>query len=172
MLSDLRRRKFTLYFQALDENRNGVLELRDVRALVDNLAAIRGISRGSPAHTSLAQGYLRVFSTNSRLNLEEFLDVCDALMHPSPALDEAMVESSDILFDIIDADGDGRLNLDEYTSFLRAHHLPEDGAAATFRRLDLDGDGYVTRAEYHALARDFFFGEDPGATGNWLWGQF
>ncbi len=172
MLSDLRRRKFTLYFQSLDENGDGVLELRDARALVENLAALRGIAPGSPEHAALARGYLAVFATNSRMTLPEFLDVCDAVMRASPELEEAMRASSDIVFDIIDADGDGRLTLEEYTSYLRAHHRAHAHAAATFGRLDQDGDGYVTRDEYHALVREFLYSEDPGAAGNWLWGPF
>ncbi len=56
------------------------------------------------------------------------------------------------IFNLGDADLDGRMSLDEYRDFLRSSPRMRTAPAATiepmFRRIDSDGDGFLSLLEY------------------------
>ncbi|MGW2366739.1 EF-hand domain-containing protein [Streptomyces sp. NPDC001667] len=64
------------------------------------------------------------------------------------------------LFDLVDTDKDGALDLPEFTSLRTALGNPAGSIASAFDALDTDGDGYVRRADYLASVRAHVSGED------------
>jgi Ca2+-binding EF-hand superfamily protein len=63
---------------------------------------------------------------------------------------------------LADADGDGRLNEEEYLRLMRTWYDAEDSdALAAFRRLDRDGDGFLTHDELVGAATAFYLSDDP-----------
>lgn len=78
-------------------------------------------------------------------------------------------ESVRVTFLLHDRDQDGLLTAEDYAHWMAAWGI-ESGAASGFRRLDQDRDGYLSLAEAVAHIREFYFTNDPEATGNYFYG--
>ncbi|MFD3503274.1 hypothetical protein [Streptomyces sp. NPDC058678] len=49
--------------------------------------------------------------------------------------------------------------------------VPGEDCAAVFAALDRDGSGALDRAEFHQAVTEFFYGNDPDAPANHLFGR-
>ena len=174
MLSDLRRRKLTTVFNALDFNGNGVVERADYTAIAEKLAVLSGWDVGSDGYAAI-HGLLAAWWERTResadvnddgiVTSEEFYTMVETA-------DEAAVEQTGpVLFDTLDSSGEGVISPAEYRIFGTAHAIAGD-TDELFVRLDTDGDGQISRDEFTQLWLEFVLGEDESAAGNWLYGEF
>ncbi len=174
MLSDLRRRKLTTAFNAIDFNRNGVVERADYTAVADKLSTLSGWEKGSDGdaavHELLSAWWDRTkdsadLNDDGIVTCEEFCTMVDT------ADEAALAQGGPALFDALDQSGDGVISPAEYRIFGTAYRLAGD-ADALFARLDADGDGQISRDEFTQLWLEFILGEDESAAGNWMFGEF
>lgn len=78
----------------------------------------------------------------------------------------------DAIMAVVDTDGNGMLDVDEYVRWTGAlMRLPEADAREIHRRLDTDGDGFVTTPDLLQAIHDFYFDDNPDGIGSWLLGQ-
>jgi Ca2+-binding EF-hand superfamily protein len=76
------------------------------------------------------------------------------------------------LLDIVDGDGDGRIDVDEEIRWTGAlMRLSEPEARRAFAGVDEDGDGYIANDELLEAIRGYYFDEDPDGPGGWLLGD-
>ncbi len=178
MLTDLQKRKLAVLFHANDANRDGFLEQEDFERIADLYAQPRGWQPGSPGYDSLHATFLGIWqglresahpARADRVTLDEMLASFDRLFQSDPDL---VPRLSALAFDTLDADGDGKIFIDEYRQLLATALLDAPVADQTFPRLDLNSDGYLTREELNQLFAEFFLSDDPNAPGNWLWGPY
>ena len=178
MLTDLQKRKLTRMFHVFDTNHDGVLEEVDYLGFADNLVSARGLAPDSPMRTELRARYQFVWANLSRatggkpVTPEVFLGFNDALLADKANYDRNIAVLVDTAFKTLDADGDGKVTLDEYRVYLRAHGLDEKLATEIFPRLDLNGDGHLSVEEVEKLIHQFYFSDDPASPGNLVLGPY
>jgi Ca2+-binding EF-hand superfamily protein len=71
-------------------------------------------------------------------------------------------------YEIIDRDGDGAHDEEEFLMDWRAHGQPEEAGRKAFVKLDRNGDGKISKDEMVTDLIEAFYSEDPQAPGNWL----
>ena len=83
-----------------------------------------------------------------------------------------MMQATKIFAETVDADKDGYLSEDEYSTFeMRLGDVDQQAALAGFRELDTDGDGRVSVAEFQAGVLQLMLSNDPSAPGTSILGQ-
>jgi len=78
---------------------------------------------------------------------------------------------SNCFFDLVDLNGDGEIDQAEFQQmFDSVAAVPGDHCAAVFAALDLDHSGGLDRDEFHQALEEFFYGNDPEAPANHIFG--
>lgn len=178
MLTDLQKKKITRLFNVVDSDRNGVLEKSDIERVSTNLCEGRGWKSGEQKWEALKARYaftwqqVQPFADKDKVSLEKFIEYHDKMLNIPGAYDATVKAMTDFIFDALDSDGDGKITLAENKAFYKAYGIDEKEADKVFPKLDLNADGHISRAELTDLVTQFFFGSDPEAPGNWLFGQF
>jgi Ca2+-binding EF-hand superfamily protein len=67
---------------------------------------------------------------------------------------------------------DGKITKDEYVRGLNFDTRLTNAAEfeEAFEWLDVNKSGYLTKEDVDRHARDFYYGDDPKVSGNWLMG--
>ncbi|MFI2071878.1 EF-hand domain-containing protein [Streptomyces mirabilis] len=90
-----------------------------------------------------------------------------------PALYPERIEPvTNCFFDLVDLNGDGKIDQAEFQQMFDSvvGVLGED-CAAVFAALDPDCSVALDRAEFHKAVTEFFYGNDPNAPANHLFGR-
>jgi len=172
-MTTLLQRKMTLAFDALDSDRDGILNRADFEAIADRYAQLRGWSPGDAEykrHHGFMVGWWEELRCIADANGDGRVTPAEASTFLEGADPTEIAAAGEIIFDVLDADYDGQISLPEYGNFLRAMGLDDTAAEESFSRLDSNGDGTISRTEFGTLYADFYLGDDPDAPGNWLYG--
>lgn len=179
-LTDLQKRKLTRFFTVYDQNHDGVIERADYILLADNISKAKGFALDSPLSARLRECLLRVWSNleiiadknhDGSVTLDEFLAYRDEL-HQDEVKYNDLVTAGLTLFDVMDDNQDGKIQMREFKLFYSFFQLDESLAADVFTQLDVEQTGYLTRAQLQAYSREFNLGDDPKAIGNGLFGPY
>ncbi|MFD3515719.1 EF-hand domain-containing protein [Streptomyces sp. NPDC058657] len=144
--------------------------------------AARGAAPDSATARMLAEG-MDGFWTNviapmdqdgdGKIDLGEMTEgfrraVTDRAQYP-----EQIEPVTNCFFDLADLNGDGRIDQAEFQQMYDSvAGVPSEDCAAVFAALDRDGSGALDRAEFHQAVAEFFYGDDPDAPANHLFGKF
>jgi Ca2+-binding EF-hand superfamily protein len=173
MLTTLQTKKLEHLFHLHDENGNGFVERSDYERLVERFEARRAIP--DPALRGLWMKQWQAVAVgedprgSGQVPLDGWLALWNAVLQAS--FEERVLELTEHLFLGMDADGDGKITVQEQRTWFEVLGLDPTQAEEVFRRCDLNGDGYITRAEWVRHVEDFFFSDDPGAVGNDIFGK-
>ncbi|MEA2827278.1 MAG: hypothetical protein QOG43_1717 [Actinomycetota bacterium] len=147
------------------------------------LADLRGDDPGSPAVVRLTAELERMWTqfgamadTNQdgRVDREEWIPYIEAtsaaLASLGPDVEWPLEPYIRVLFDVIDADSDGRITQTEYADWLASHGLASDtDIEGAFASLDLDGNGTLSLKEFSQCGRNFWTTSDPTLPGaRWM----
>ena len=184
MLSDLQKRKISHQFKMLDQNGDGFLSDADVEMIVSNLAREFKVSPASDTYTALKAVYgaqwkqIQQFADpdrDGRVSLDELLKYWDATLNTPGALDALVVDYSKsyfALFELLDPAGPKNCyTAERWGKYFVAHHQPYQDGVAGIQAIDRNGSGVVDTAEAVRAMREFF-GSDPNAPGNTLFGPY
>lgn len=180
MLTDLQKKKLGVLFKALDLDKNGVMERSDYDTLVKNLAAAHGKEPGSPAYQTLHSkqmatwNQVRAFEEkkgSGKVTLDGWLKFHDGLLGNAALFDAIVKMTTAFLFDMLDVDGNGKISIDEYNTFLESHNV-ETGkwVEEVFDENDRNKDGFISREELLQMVDEFYRSDDAKAPGNRLYG--
>lgn len=178
MLTKLQKQKINHFFLVCDVDRDAHLTAADLDRVARNLAAARGHAEGSPPHQRVRERYgawgdaAAPFMIEGRLSMRAHLAWHEALLADRAGADRVLGGIAEVIFDLLDDNGDGRISSEEFASFYRAYEIAEGVAGQAFARLDRDGDGSLSREEVLAMTREFYLSDDPNAPGNWLFGPW
>ena len=172
--------KFDYLFTCFDRDRSGRLDVNDFFALGRTLRVASGwaeldprnlrISRALDAFWEVmlisvdADGSGDVDRDEFRIFEQLMADAANAPGEPAPPW---VLELYAAIFEALDADEDGRINLQEYTTYLSAAGSHMDPAAA-FAKLDLDGSGFLEVDELELLLTRYFTTTDPDDPANYM----
>jgi Ca2+-binding EF-hand superfamily protein len=179
-LTDLQKRKLTRFFTVYDQNNDGVIERIDYIMLADNISTAKGFDLESPLSSRLRECMLRVWENlehiadknhDGSVTLAEFLAYRDQL-HQDEVKYNDLVTAGLTIFDVMDDNRDGQIDLNEFKLFYSFFQLDESLAEEVFAELDVDQTGYLTRDEIQNYSREFNLGDDPEAIGNKLFGPY
>jgi hypothetical protein len=179
MLSETMQRKLKSVARRWDDNGDGFVEEDDYAIAAGRLAALSGYPSDSPEYGGILRALMagwelmRQFDTDGdgRVSPEECLGGFEAI-HADPArYEEVIVAPSKGIFDLLDADHDGRISAAEHEAFLRAFNASDDEVSTSFAHIDFDEDGYLSRVDFLQLVDQFFRSDDPDLPGTWLFGQ-
>ncbi|MEV5507386.1 EF-hand domain-containing protein [Streptomyces orinoci] len=147
-------------FAMMDLDGDGVISAQDYLSRIDRVVGATGRTEDDAlVITARAEGAKawRAMDANAdgRLTFEEY----DAWVD-GEKFDNICRFALGSLFDLVDADGDGALNRDEFTTLRTALNNPPGNAKAAFDALDADGDGLVARGAYLAAIRAYVVGDN------------
>lgn len=180
MLDDLLEQKAAYYFDLIDEDGNGLIEVSDFALRAQRLAETQGRT-GEEQREGLRQKVLAWwehictvadFDGDARISLPEWWAYWQSIRH---GVDRGDVNTLRTLeraargtLQAIDRDGTGWITEEEYADWLAAWGV-EDSTEA-FRRLDRGGKGFLTQADLIVAVQEFYLSDDPAAPGNALYG--
>lgn len=179
-LTDLQLRKLKRFFKIFDQDKDGVIDRSDYILLAENISKSKGFPLDSPLSSRVRECLLQVWSNlqaiadkdqDGTVTLEEFLEYRDAL-HQDDAKYDDLVSAGLTLFDVMDDNHDGKLELHEFQEFYSFFQLEKSLAEDMFKKLDIENTGYLTRQQIQVYSDQFNKGTDPDAIGNWLFGPY
>jgi len=180
MLSALQRQKLEHFFGVFDTDHDGYLERSDFESLVQNLAAVRGASPGSPDYDDLHSLWMMVWDQLEKesdvnrddiVSPDEWCNLADQILSSGDGYATVMNAIGLRTFDQIDGDGDGEITPDEWAAFYAAHEIDRAAADEVFEQFDTDHDGRLSREETMDRLHEFFNSDDPSAPGNSFFGR-
>jgi Ca2+-binding EF-hand superfamily protein len=180
-MTAVRDLKYRQWFNGADVDGDGVITRQDVRLMGERYIAARGAAPESATARRLTDG-LDAFWANviapmdqdgdGQVDLPEMTEgfrqaLADAALYP-----QQVGPVADCYFDLIDLDGDDRVDQAEFEEiFSLAGNVSSEDCAAVFNALDLNGSGGLDRAEFHQALVEFFYGDDPEAPATHLFGK-
>jgi len=196
MLSELMTKKLTRHFQFQDSNDDGFVEEADWEQCAKNLAALRGWGPDSAEYKSILAQHLDIWTTNwqpadsdgdGKVSLQEYLELTDQIKagnQPSAEAEEKNKEDAKskksyldrlfelfgTIFDTIDRNSDGKIDLDDYKDYFKAWGVDEALAEGAFKSIDLNGDGILMRMSFIQFGSNFFLSDEESDFGNLLFG--
>lgn len=195
MLSELMTKKLTKHFQFQDSNDDGFVEKTDWEQCAKNLATLQNWDSDSAEYKSIVDKHLDIWRINwqpadtdsdGKVSLKEYLELADQLSSAAKPLKEEYEDQDDeepkkpyldrllelfgAIFDSIDHNSDGNIDLDNYKNYFRAWGVDESLAKDAFVSMDLNGDGIIRRMSFIQFGSNFFLSDMEGDFGNLLFG--
>lgn len=184
MLGELQRKKLKRKFQIFDANGDGFVQRDDFDLIIGNLLKLRDLSADSSGGQAIADQYIDYWLTlqhfvdanqDEKITMGEWMTYHEAALEFEKVLAEQGEEGTlrpfaEVLFQMLDRNGDGQVSADEYHEFLQAYQLDVEAARQAFEHLDQQGKGHLTLDELFALVDDFYTSNNPDSPGNWLFG--
>jgi Ca2+-binding EF-hand superfamily protein len=179
MLSDLHDRKAKYYFDLIDEDGNGIIEVNDFALRAQRLAETQNVTANGARDELRDQVVawwdhiciIADFDGDARVTLPEWKAYWRSIQRGVERDDDTLDtlhRAARGTLRAIDRLGDGRVSEDEYADWLDAWGA--DGSAEAFRRLDRGGKGFLTEADLVVAVQEFYLSDDPDAPGNSLYG--
>jgi len=196
MLSELMTKKLTKHFQFQDSNDDGFVEKADWEQCAKNLAALRNWEPDSAEYKSILAQHLDIWTTNwqpadsdgdGKVSLKEYLDLTtqiktgtqapseneengDENTEPKASYLDRLFALFGTIFDTIDQNNDGKIDLDDYKEYFKAWGVDESLAKGAFDSIDLNGDGILMRMSFIQFGSNFFLSDEESDFGNLLFG--
>jgi len=165
----LRRR-----FRMLDTDGDGFLMQGDYEALGRRIAS--ACAADDPQRAArIAAHFQEVWrhlaatagvSPDQRIAEEDFVR-----MHRDGHLHARKSTQSKLLFEMLDADGDGKVKPEVFRAYYQACGVSGEDADHAFVQIDTDKKGFLSPAEIAKASMDFFSSTEGTAPGNHLFGK-
>lgn len=180
MLRDLHERKAAYYFQLIDEDGNGLIEVSDFALRAQRLAEAQALTdeeeRAGMREQVLAWWEhictVADFDGDARVSLPEWKAYWGSIQRGVEQGEigtlETLERAARGTFRAIDRGDTGRISEAEYADWLAAWGA--DGSAEAFAQLDRGKKGFLTEADLIVAVQEFYLSDDPAAPGNALYG--
>ncbi|WP_026212542.1 EF-hand domain-containing protein [Longispora albida] len=180
-MTTLQDLKYGQWFRGADVDGDGFITQDDVRMMSERYIAARGTAPGSSTARQLTDGmdgfWANVIAPmdqdgDGKVDVREMTEgfrrvLTDRAMYP-----EQIAPVTNCFFDLVDLNGDGTISMAEFQQmFDSVAGVSSEDCAAVFTALDHDGSGALSRAEFHQAVTEFFYGNDPDAPANHLFGK-
>lgn len=180
MLSDFRRAKLERRFELFDMDGDGYITADDYDEAAANVCRAFDFAQDSPQYEKVHVIYLRLWVALSRVLDEQrtgrisrgqFITSCDRMIAESEeGYDRYIGPIALTVFDLIDADGSGALDIGKLATWFNAYGVCADDAERAFKAVDRNGDGLLSADEVQKAVREFYTSDDPKVPGNLIFG--
>lgn len=167
--------RFGDLFDVLDTDGDKSVTWSDYQRLVDRYLSSYGLEASAPRARAIQAAYESLWHKLVQATEEEPLDR-DRFVAAMHAASEDRTRSNaaeavaEAVFDLLDADGDGRISEQEFLVYANALGAREEDARKRFAHVDTDGDGDISREEFVLSARQYLFGDDIDSPGGFVFG--
>jgi DHA1 family tetracycline resistance protein-like MFS transporter len=165
-----RQQKLMRLFEVLDQDKNGTIELKDFQQVGENLSSIRGWSPEMVEYqvlqTSLT-GFCEMLQQLAGRDGNKKLDRIEWLQSLENDID---FDFADFFLKIIDANQDGKIEIQELKTFYQAYGIDIKDLEEAFHTMDLNKDGHISQEEFEKIFAQFLHSDDVQAPGNWFFG--
>ncbi|MBR8741376.1 EF-hand domain-containing protein [Nocardiopsis sp. MG754419] len=169
--------RFSDLFDVLDTDGDKAVTWIDYERLVDRYVSGYGLDGDHPRALAIRAAYVSLWrklvdlsgADTDGLDRERFV----AAMHAASEdrnRSNAAEAVAEAVFDLLDADGDGRISEAEFLVYAKVLGTEEPSARTRFAHVDTDGDGFLSREEFVLSARRFLFGDDIDSPGGFVFG--
>ncbi|WP_030593475.1 EF-hand domain-containing protein [Streptomyces globisporus] len=180
-MTDLRDLKYSQWFKGADVDGDGFITRQDVLQMGKRFSDARGDAAQSATGRRLTEE-LETFWNQVIAPMDQDGDGQVDLQEMTAGFRRALTDPNlyqqqiqlvaDCFFDLIDLDGNGKIDQSEFGQiFGLAGNIPIEDCAPVFAALDRDGSGALDRSEFHQALTEFFYGNDPDASANHLFGK-
>jgi Ca2+-binding EF-hand superfamily protein len=180
MLSDFQRAKLERRFELLDMDGDGYITANDYDVASASVCRAFDFAKDSAQYEKVHVLYLRLWVALSRrmdeqqsgmISRRQFIESCErVIVEAEQGYDRIIGPIALTIFDLIDADDSGTLDIEELTTWFNAYGVCADDAARAFRAVDRNGDGLLDADEVQKAIREFYTSDDPQAPGNLIFG--
>lgn len=180
MLTDVQKSKLDRRFELLDADGDGFITAADYDLAAAHVCEAFDFAEGSPQHERIHVIYLRLWvalsrktdsNGNERITREQFVRSCaESIVEPARGYDRIIRPVAQTIFDLIDDDDSGTLEVEELANWANAYGVCADDAERAFRALDRNGDGVLDLEEVQQALKEFYTSDDPDAPGNRIFG--
>lgn len=166
-------------FDLLDATGDGYLRRDDYEVFALRLVQSFGHPPRSAAAMAVRSAYRALWRAlaaesdadrDGRVTKAEFLAWAARATHT--AFEDTLRPLATAVLALVDADGTGVVERDEFVTLMTRCGLPDHDARTLFERLDTDHRGTVEVAEVVRTTRDFCLDPTPDKPGHWLFGRF
>ncbi|NUT47766.1 MAG: hypothetical protein HOV94_10730 [Saccharothrix sp.] len=166
-------------FDLLDATGDGYLCRDDYEVLALRLVQSFGHPPRSPAATAVRRAYRDLWRAlaaesdtddDGRVGKAEFLAWARRATHT--AFDRTLRPLAEAVLALVDADGSGVVEREEFRTLVTRCGLPDDEAEALADRLDTDHRGTIGIPAVIRATAEFCLDPTPGGPGHWLFGRF
>ncbi|MFF4340886.1 EF-hand domain-containing protein [Kitasatospora sp. NPDC001540] len=182
MSDDLLIAKISHGFDHLDADGDGRLTEHDHVLMGQSVARALGHPAGSAEEQRIVGAYVAIWrelhlpylpAGAQEMGRAEFLASTASLADDPEAAEATLGALARAFLAVADADGNGRVDADEFFAFQRGHfpQLRRSEADTAFAHLDRDGDGELSAAEFERAIVEYWTSRDPAAPGNWWAGS-
>ncbi|MFG2621879.1 EF-hand domain-containing protein [Streptomyces sp. NPDC048507] len=180
-MTALQSLKYRQWFRGADVDGDGFITQQDVRMMSERYLTARDTAPDSATARRLTQG-MDEFWTNviapldqdgdGRVDLHEMTEGFKRALTDPAQFPHQIGPVTDCFFDLVDLNGNGKIEQDEFQlMFGSISGVPGTDCAEVFTALDQDGSGALDRTEFRQAVSEFFYGNDPHAPANHLFGK-
>lgn len=172
MLTPFQTRKFTRMFEALDVNVDAALDLEDVSFLMKRFAEQSGgkasaaeLDALKAAYTEWYSGIIQMADANKdgKVSLAEFLAFQEKMTTDAALYEQIIGAITKLTCKILDRDGDGLNDTEDYVQFCRVLRIGEAGASERWATLSSKRNGRMSVDDMRGVLDDFYRGTDTNS---------
>ncbi|MEQ8239249.1 MAG: EF-hand domain-containing protein [Cyclobacteriaceae bacterium] len=181
-MTDFQKKKLTHFFNILDFNGTGRLEIEDFAELSENIRATFNFEDGGKEHTKVAKKCTRFFHQllekighqKMYIDLDSWLEFTEVAI--IQAIDEDILDDYvdvfvGFFFDLFDANNDGFISIAEYHQLFEIYKIDKSNINDFFAKIDRNNDLRLSRYELLYAGKVFFTTNDKKLRGNWIFGE-
>jgi len=166
-------RKMRTFFKRMDVDGNGYLTKEDYERIGDLYVEVGQLDavKAKQARRKLIKiwyDYFESDSTNGKVNEADYIR---AVRNRKSLIFETTMQIQGLFFDIIDLNGDGIIQKEEFAIFYKVLGIKDEKVAAQcFKALDTNGDGLLSYDEFTHAGYNFFYSGDESLPSKFLYG--
>jgi Ca2+-binding EF-hand superfamily protein len=180
MLTDFQKLKLTNLFRVHDLTSEGYLSQEDFTQLSAKIALDEGWAEDSAEFKALHARYMYLWeglhywvdaNKDGKVTEVEWFAFWDYTLEAPTGYDEVVLPLARLVYQMIDADQDGYVDLPDLVRYYRSLGLDEDLAQEVFQELDTDRDRHLSIAELLTGLEIFYKSDLPTMPGNSMYGR-
>ncbi len=180
MLTEFQAAKLERRFELLDADEDGYITAADYDLAAARVCEAFDFAEDSAQYEKVHVIYLRLWVALSRrldpqaagrISRPQFVAAStQVIVEAEEGYDRYIGPIAQTIFDLIDADDSGTLEVEELTTWFNAYGVCADDAQRAFKAVDRNGDGVLSVDEVQKAIREFYLSDDPNAAGNLIFG--